>query len=146
MDTAMLIGSRFEAGTGTEDMVLNPRTGELIVGVPEAAAEQVDRAVRAAEAAFKGWSRTTPAQRSGYLLKIAAAIEAEAPAFAALEALNCGKPINAVLNDEIPAIVDCWRSGPCRGRLAGNICRATRPCSGAIRSASSARSRRGTTR
>ena len=109
MDTAMLIGSRFEAGTGTEDMVLNPRTGELIVGVPEAAAEQVDRAVRAAEAAFKGWSRTTPAQRSGYLLKIAAAIEAEAPAFAALEALNCGKPINAVLNDEIPAIVDCWR-------------------------------------
>ena len=30
-------------------------------------------------------------------------------AFAALEALNCGKPINAVLNDEIPAIVDCWR-------------------------------------
>ena len=98
MDTAMLIGSRFEAGTGTEDMVLNPRTGELIVGVPEAAAEQVDRAVRAAEAAFKGWSRTTPAQRSGYLLKIAAAIEAEAPAFAALEALNCGTPINAVLH------------------------------------------------
>ena len=29
--------------------------------------------------------------------------------FAALEALNCGKPINAVLNDEIPAIVDCYR-------------------------------------
>ena len=26
-----------------------------------------------------------------------------------MEALNCGKPINAVLNDEIPAIVDCYR-------------------------------------
>ena len=26
-----------------------------------------------------------------------------------LEALNCGKPINAARNDEIPAIVDCYR-------------------------------------
>ena len=59
--------------------------------------------------AFASWSRTTPAQRSGYLLKIADRIEAEARSFAALEALNCGKPINAVLNDEIPAIVDCYR-------------------------------------
>ena len=37
------------------------------------------------------------------------AIEKDAAAFAALESLNCGKPINAVLNDEIPAIVDCYR-------------------------------------
>ena len=36
-------------------------------------------------------------------------IEKDAEGFAALEALNCGKPINAVLNDEIPAIVDCYR-------------------------------------
>jgi aminobutyraldehyde dehydrogenase len=43
------------------------------------------------------------------LLRIADRIEAEADAFAALEALNCGKPINAARNDEIPAIVDCFR-------------------------------------
>ena len=109
MDTAMLIGSRFEAGTETEEQVLNPRTGKLIEAIPEASAAQIDAAVDAAEAAFKSWSRTTPGQRSGYLLQIAAAIEADAAGFAALEALNCGKPINAVLNDEIPAIVDCWR-------------------------------------
>ena len=29
--------------------------------------------------------------------------------FAALEALNCGKPIHAVRNDELPAIIDCYR-------------------------------------
>jgi aminobutyraldehyde dehydrogenase len=124
MDTAMLIGSRFEAGTETEEKILNPKTGELILGLPEASAGQIDAAVDAAERAFKTWSRTTPAQRSGYLLKIAAAIEAEAAGFAALEALNCGKPINAVLNDEIPAIVDCWRffAGAVRampGQVAG---------------------------
>jgi aminobutyraldehyde dehydrogenase len=109
MDTEMLIGSRFEAGTETPEQVLNPRSGKLIEAIPEASTAQIDAAVAAAEAAFKTWSRTTPGQRSGYLLKIAAAIEDNAQGFAALEALNCGKPINAVLNDEIPAIVDCWR-------------------------------------
>ena len=109
MDTQMLIGSRFEAGTETPEQVLNPRTGKLIEAIPEASTSQIDAAVAAAETAFKTWSRTTPAQRSNYLLRIAQAIEADAQGFAALEALNCGKPINAVLNDEIPAIVDCWR-------------------------------------
>src|SRR3569623_2116391 len=109
MDTAMLFGSRFVAGTESPEQVLNPKTGKLIEAIPEASASQIDAAVNAAEAAFKTWSRTTPAQRSGYLMKIAAAIEADAQGFATLEALNCGKPINAVLNDEIPAIADCWR-------------------------------------
>jgi aminobutyraldehyde dehydrogenase len=109
MDTAMLIGSRFEAGTETEEPILNPRTGATILSLAEASQGQIEAAVGAADKAFATWSRTTPAQRSGYLLKIADRIEAEADGFAALEALNCGKPINAVKNDEIPAIVDCWR-------------------------------------
>jgi aminobutyraldehyde dehydrogenase len=109
MDTQMLIGSRFEAGTEAAEAVLNPRTGKTILDMPEASQGQIDKAVAAAEKAFATWSRTTPAQRSVYLLKIAERIEAEAKEFAALEALNCGKPVNAVLNDEIPAIVDCYR-------------------------------------
>jgi aminobutyraldehyde dehydrogenase len=109
MDTEMLIGGAFEAGTETEEKVLNPRTGEVILALPEANEGQIDRAVKAARAAFESWSRTTPAERSGYLLKIADRIEAEAEAFARLEALNTGKPVNAALNDELPAIVDCYR-------------------------------------
>lgn len=109
MDTQMLIGANFEKGTEAEENILNPKTGETITHMPEASMEQIDRAVAAAEKAFATWSRTTPATRSGYLLKIADRIEAEADAFAALEALNCGKPVNAVKNDEIPAIVDCYR-------------------------------------
>ncbi|WP_432286993.1 gamma-aminobutyraldehyde dehydrogenase [Aminobacter sp. BA135] len=109
MDTQMLIGSKFERGTETEEAILNPRTGETILSLPEASPAQIEVAVAAAQMAFVTWSKTTPAQRSSYLLKIADRIEAEAEAFARLEALNCGKPINAVLNDEIPAIVDCYR-------------------------------------
>ncbi|WLS02784.1 gamma-aminobutyraldehyde dehydrogenase [Shinella oryzae] len=109
MDTQMLIGARFEAGTEAEEHILNPKTGGKIVDLPEASHAQIDAAVDAAEKAFVSWAKTTPGERSAYLLKIADAIEKDADAFAALEALNCGKPINAARNDELPAIVDCWR-------------------------------------
>lgn len=109
MDTQMLIGASFETGAEAEESIVNPRTGAKILGIPEASSEQINRAVAAAEKAYDAWSRTTPAQRSAYLLKIADRLEAEADDFAALEALNCGKPINAVRNDELPAIIDCYR-------------------------------------
>ncbi|MBF9033505.1 aldehyde dehydrogenase family protein [Rhodobacterales bacterium HKCCE2091] len=109
MQTQMLIGGGFEAGTETEETIFNPRTGETILKMPEASPEQIDRAVAAARKAYATWSRTTPAERSGYLLRIADAIDAEAGALAKLEALNCGKPIGAVTGDEMPAIADCFR-------------------------------------
>jgi len=109
MEKQMLIGADLVNGEEQSETVLNPKTGELIAELPEASADQIERAVGAATSAFAGWSRTTPATRSAYLLAIADRIEKEAESFAALEALNCGKPINAVLQDEIPAIVDCYR-------------------------------------
>ncbi|HEY3620800.1 MAG TPA: aldehyde dehydrogenase family protein, partial [Roseiarcus sp.] len=108
-DTKMLIADNFAAGTETAERVLNPKTEDVLVDLPEASPQQVDAAVNAAEKAFTSWSRTTPAERSALLLKIADAIERDGEALAALEALNCGKPRLRVLNDEIPTIVDCFR-------------------------------------
>lgn len=124
METKMLIGSSFEAGTEIEEAVLNPRTGETILMLPEASKRQIDRAVAAARAAFTGWSRTTPGERSEKLLAIADAVEGSLEELAQLEALNCGKPINEVRNEEIPAVADCFRyfAGAVRnmhGPLAG---------------------------
>jgi len=109
MDTQMLIDGRFETGTEAPERIIAPKTGEEIIALPEASAEQLDAAVAAARAAFTGWSQTTPAERSAHLLAIADRIEAEGDGFAALEALNCGKPINAVKEDEIPGVADCFR-------------------------------------
>ncbi len=109
MDTHLLINGEFVAGTETAETILNPRTGRTILELPEASAEQIDAAARGAREAFDGWSRTTPAERSAALLRIADRIEAEAAEFGRLEALNCGKPINAAIGDELPAIVDCYR-------------------------------------
>ena len=124
IQTNLLIGNSFEPGTEAAEPILNPRSGALILNVPEASQTQIDRAIAAARRAFGQWSRTTPAERAAALLRIADRIEAEADAFAALEALNCGKPINAARGDEIPAIVDCFRffAGAVRcqhGALAG---------------------------
>src|SRR6185369_7404862 len=109
LDTQMLIGSKFVDGTETAEAVVNPKTEETIVRLPDASPAQVDAAVDAAAKAFQSWSRTTPAERSGLLLKLADAIEKDAEAFATLEALNCGKPRIRVLQDEMPGLVDCFR-------------------------------------
>ena len=109
LDTEMLIGSKFVAGTEAADAVVNPKTEETIVKLPDASTVQVDEAVDAATKAFQTWSRTTPAERSALLLKLADAIDAEAETFATLEALNCGKPRIRVLQDEMPAVSDCFR-------------------------------------
>src|SRR3954451_6428241 len=124
MNTDVLIGGKFEAGQGAAERIVNPRNGQLIVEVPEASEAQVDAAVAAAASAFDAWSRTTPAERSAALLKVADAIERDAESYADLESLNCGKPRHLVLADEIPAVVDCFRffagaSRTMRGPLAG---------------------------
>lgn len=109
LHTALFIDGQFVAGEGEAERVLNPATGEVIALVPEASFEQVQKAVLAANRAFDGWSATTPQERSRILLRIADAIEAHGEAFARLEALNCGKPYARALEDEIPAIADCFR-------------------------------------
>jgi aminobutyraldehyde dehydrogenase len=109
LDTQMLIGSKFVSGSDAPEAVINPKTEEAIVSVADASPAQVDAAVEAAAKAFKTWSRTTPAERSGLLLKLADAIDREAEAFATVEALNCGKPRIRMLQDEMPAVSDCFR-------------------------------------
>ncbi len=109
LDTQMLIGSNFVAGTEAPETVIDPKTEQAIVSLPDASPAQVDAAVEAAAKAFLTWSRTTPAERSALLLKLADAIDREAEAFAVLEALNTGKPRIRVLQDEMPAISDCFR-------------------------------------
>jgi len=112
------------AWQGDSEAVLNPATGEELARAPISSAEEVDRAVRAARRAFDGWSGATPAQRAQALLALADLIEEHGAEIARLEALNAGKPIAAVTNDEIPVMADNLRffAGAARcleGRAAG---------------------------
>lgn len=109
LETKMLIGADLVAGSDAPEAIINPKSEDVITTIPDASVAQVDAAVAAAAKAFTSWSRTTPAERSALLLKLADSIERDAEGFATLEALNTGKPRIRVLQDEIPAVVDCFR-------------------------------------
>ncbi len=67
----------------------------MIAHVPYAGTEDVDRAVRAAREAFDDgrWSGISAAARTGAMLALADAIEANADELAELESLDNGKPV-----------------------------------------------------
>ncbi|HEY6515993.1 MAG TPA: gamma-aminobutyraldehyde dehydrogenase [Steroidobacteraceae bacterium] len=124
MQTQMLIDGRLLPGQGPQENILDPATGAKLGVVSEAAPEQVDAAVAAAERAFAGWAATAAKDRGAALLRIADRLESDAAGYAMLESQNTGKPLTAVLADEIPAIADVFRfyAGACRtpvGPLAG---------------------------
>jgi betaine-aldehyde dehydrogenase len=109
---------------GHTEPVLNPATGEEIAQAPLSGAADIDTAVAAARRAFEGWSQTTPAARAEALLAIAGAIEEHGEELAREEAINAGKPLAAVLGDEIGVMADNLRffAGAARcmeGRAAG---------------------------
>jgi aminobutyraldehyde dehydrogenase len=109
MNTKLLVNGKLVKGKGEEQDVLNPATGKVITQVAEADESQITAAVKAAAKAFPGWAATVPKDRGTLLMKLADRIEAEGKEFAALESQNCGKPLAAALNDEIPAIADVFR-------------------------------------
>ncbi|MEA2290977.1 MAG: betaine-aldehyde dehydrogenase, partial [Solirubrobacteraceae bacterium] len=117
-------GEFVDPADGRTSAVVNPSTGEEIAQSPDSTGEDVDRAVRAARSAFDSWSRTTPGERATVLLKLADAIEEHADEIAELESANAGKPLQAVKDDEIPAMADNLRffAGAARvleGKAAG---------------------------
>ncbi|MFN4154366.1 MAG: aldehyde dehydrogenase family protein [Paracoccaceae bacterium] len=91
----MVIGADSVAPSTSETFaVFNPATGAELARVPAGTATDVDRAVKAAQAAFDGpWSRMLPVQRQGLMLKLADLIEQNGEELAQLETLNQGKSI-----------------------------------------------------
>ena len=75
--------------------VYDPSTEEVIAQVPDASADDVNRAVAAAKAAFEEgpWAATTAQERGRVLFRMAEKVRQNLPALAELECRNTGKPI-----------------------------------------------------
>jgi betaine-aldehyde dehydrogenase len=75
--------------------VYDPATEEVIAQVPDANADDVNRAVVAAKAAFENgpWASTTAQERGRVLFRLAEKIRQNATMLAELESRNTGKPI-----------------------------------------------------
>jgi aldehyde dehydrogenase (NAD+) len=88
------IDGAFADGGGSFDS-LDPATGSPWATMPDASAGDVDRAVRAADRAFRGqeWASLTATARGKLLMRLADLVQAAAPRLAALETRDTGKII-----------------------------------------------------
>ena len=110
MQTKLFIGGEFveSLGGGTLE-VLNPHDCSVLAEVAEARAEDVDRAVAAATAAFPAWSASPPAERGRLLLRLADAIEGHADELAELESLDTGHPLRDTRGLDVPRTAATFR-------------------------------------
>src|SRR3954471_18935415 len=102
-------GKFVNAAEGATEPVVNPATGEPVADMPLSTEVDVDRAVAAAKGAADAWGRTTPGERALALLKLADRSEGHGGASAPLGAETAGKPLQAVLDDEISVMADNLR-------------------------------------
>ena len=88
------IGGEWVPSTGTGTLeVINSTTEQVMGSIPEGTAEDVERAVAAARAAFAGWSATSVEERAEWMGRIAAALGERMPEIADLIAREVGMPI-----------------------------------------------------
>ena len=108
----MLINGQWvEAASGKTFPTYNPATGEVLARVAEGDREDIDRAVKAARAAFETgpWSKMTPSERGRMIWKLGDLLEQNLEEFAELEMLDNGKPQKVARVADVPLAVDIFR-------------------------------------
>lgn len=107
----MFIGGQWvPAASGETFDSIDPFTGEPWASVPLAATADVDRAVRAARAAFPGWRDTFGKDRARLMRRLADLIDAHAEELGAVETRDNGKLIREMLGQvrSLPDYYQYW--------------------------------------
>jgi aldehyde dehydrogenase (NAD+) len=100
----LFIGGQFvEPLSGERYTTIDPAREEPLAEVAQAGKADVDRAVKAARAAYaESWSRIRPSERAKYLFRIARILQERSREFAVLESINGGKPIRESRDVDLP--------------------------------------------
>ena len=103
----LIDGQHVESVSGRTFNTLNPATGQVIATIAEGNEADAERAVAAARRAFEGpWSTMRSAERGHILFRLAELIKQHGDELAELESRDAGKPISAVLRQDLPAAID----------------------------------------
>jgi len=108
----MLINGKWvESASGKRFPTFNPATGEVLSEVAEGDREDINRAVKAARAAFETgpWSKMTPSERGRAVWRLADLLEKHLEDFAQIESLDNGKPLKIARAADVPLAVDLFR-------------------------------------
>ena len=102
----LFVNGEFSDPSAHESFVtVNPANEEALATVAQASVADVDRAVYAARRAYDTvWSKTTGAERSKYLFRIARLIQERSRELAVVETLDNGKPIRESRDVDIPLV------------------------------------------
>ncbi len=89
----MIDGQWVDASDGRSFESFNPASGEAWARIPEASADDVDRAIRAADRAFREgtWAGLTPTARGKYLRRLADLLAEQSEALGRVETIDTGK-------------------------------------------------------
>ncbi len=100
----LFINGKFQPSAGGKRYKsINPANEKVIAEVTESTEADVDKAVKAARAAYdKHWSKTSPRDRGKYVYRIARMIQEKARELAVIESLDGGKPIRESRDVDIP--------------------------------------------
>ncbi len=88
---------------------LPPVTGRLLCRIPRSNAADVNLALDAAHAAKAAWGRTSAAERSRVLNRIADRMEENLELLATVETWDNGKPIRETMAADLPLAIDHFR-------------------------------------
>ncbi len=108
----MLINGQWvDAASGETFATYDPATGDVICEVAAGDKKDIDRAVKAARAAFESgpWRKMTPSDRGRAIWRLADLLEKNLEEFARLESLDNGKPLTVARVADVPLAVDLFR-------------------------------------
>jgi gamma-glutamyl-gamma-aminobutyraldehyde dehydrogenase/4-guanidinobutyraldehyde dehydrogenase/NAD-dependent aldehyde dehydrogenase len=110
-DKAFINGQFVPAATGRTFDNISPIDGRILAKIAAGDAEDIDRAVKAARAAFEAglWADQAPKARKRILVRLAELIQKHANELALLETLDMGKPISNARNGDVRAVAECVR-------------------------------------
>jgi len=100
----LFISGKFvPAASGKRFATSNPATEKILAHVADAGEKDVDKAVRAARAAYeKVWRKMSGRERGKYLYRIARIIQERSRELAVVESMDGGKPIRESRDVDIP--------------------------------------------
>src|SRR5213080_4449600 len=107
----MLINGKWvNAASGKTFPTYNPATGEVLSQVAEGDREDIDRAVKAARAAFEvgAWRKMTSSERGRAIWRLGDLIEKNLDELAELEMLDNGKPLKIARIADVPLAADIF--------------------------------------
>jgi acyl-CoA reductase-like NAD-dependent aldehyde dehydrogenase len=103
-----IAGEWVESASGERSEATSPATGESLGSVPEGTREDAQRAIAAADAAWRDWAARSAFERAEAMERVAAIVRERRDDLARTLTLDQGKPLQAEAYDEVDELERYW--------------------------------------